>query len=677
MRYGIRKPADRTDDPERHGRSVTPARPAPVQQAATPASRHDISAVPIGAVVQRKTAPGTRGQVYGAPNRTGLPDRLKAGVEAMSGVDMAPVRVHRNSAKPAHVNAHAYAHGNEIHIAPGQERHLPHEAWHVAQQAQGRAKPTSRLDHGVAVNDDAGLEREADIMGAKALSHPDEPERVSHPRAGNGMPPNETRPKVLQRYLIVNGTDYTEFYKANALTGDQLNRMIADIFLEMHKSLDMSNPGDSRIWSRMTSSPEIDGQLRLQLEKWIKDDAGNKTSLKSHKIFGAKQQTRVYADYKDLARALLGWVEAKPSRHDEKELAEQIENNTAADYHIGSVLLNIKSKIDNHTGNVSSIRRKDIRNYLKNPTTELATTGGPKSWSTYKTYFDSHHQGPETELPDDFLKVLSKPDKYDLREKTGVLHDVMQLFYELQLDSQVTGFIDDDKVDDMKATVLDSRGSAKRADYARPRNSRTDKIPPKPSEEESHPTYAYARRHKLPMYGRHSYTAARMISLAEQARSTKEQMTSVAWAIMSYWRLHYDHTSLPYHTQHEILDFLPNFGIDYDPLDAGENLKVLEDKGFKKTLKRDILSNKSPRDIDQLIALSGNYSAAKFFLDNESWTIPEIRNFLKTTVLPDNEFFRLSADSLYQFFISGKDTRQLFPMLPEDRQKHVLSGGPE
>jgi hypothetical protein len=106
-----------------------------------------------------------------APNRTGLPDNLKTGIEALSGMSMDHVRVHHNSAQPAKLNAHAYAQGSEIHVAPGQERHLPHEAWHVVQQAQGRVKPTMQMKAGVAVNDDAGLEAEADLMGARALRH--------------------------------------------------------------------------------------------------------------------------------------------------------------------------------------------------------------------------------------------------------------------------------------------------------------------------------------------------------------------------------------------------------------------------------------------------------------------------------------------------------------------------
>src|SRR6185312_16301579 len=113
----------------------------------------------------RYTAP-----VQKKANNTGLPDQLKSGMEQLGGMDMSDVKVHYNSAKPAQLQAHAYAQGTDIHIAPGQEQHLPHEAWHVVQQKQGRVKATQQLKAGVPVNDDKGLEHEADVMGARSLS---------------------------------------------------------------------------------------------------------------------------------------------------------------------------------------------------------------------------------------------------------------------------------------------------------------------------------------------------------------------------------------------------------------------------------------------------------------------------------------------------------------------------
>lgn len=102
------------------------------------------------------------------PNRTGLPDRLKSGIESLSGMSLSDVKVQYNSSWPARLNAHAFARGTDIHIATGQERHLPHEAWHVVQQAQGRVKPTAQM-HGAAINDNPALEREADVQGQRAL----------------------------------------------------------------------------------------------------------------------------------------------------------------------------------------------------------------------------------------------------------------------------------------------------------------------------------------------------------------------------------------------------------------------------------------------------------------------------------------------------------------------------
>ncbi len=102
-------------------------------------------------------------------NKTGLPNDLKAGMEALSGYSMDDVSVHYNSLKPAQLNAYAYAQGTDIHLAPGQQEHLPHEAWHVVQQKQGRVSATMQLNGGVSVNDDKGLEKEADRMGEKAL----------------------------------------------------------------------------------------------------------------------------------------------------------------------------------------------------------------------------------------------------------------------------------------------------------------------------------------------------------------------------------------------------------------------------------------------------------------------------------------------------------------------------
>jgi len=117
-----------------------------------------------------------------------LPADLRAGIERLARVSLDGVAVHYNSSEPARHQALAFAKGNEIHLAPGQEKNLPHEAWHVAQQRQGRVPPTVQEGER-RINDDPALEREADVMGLRAfqLHAKESPARQEAPSLG-GMP---------------------------------------------------------------------------------------------------------------------------------------------------------------------------------------------------------------------------------------------------------------------------------------------------------------------------------------------------------------------------------------------------------------------------------------------------------------------------------------------------------
>ncbi|NEO85276.1 MAG: DUF4157 domain-containing protein [Spirulina sp. SIO3F2] len=115
--------------------------------------------------VQQQALP----QQTSEPNRTGMPLQLKAGVESLSGMSMSDVKVHYNSPEPTKIGALAYTRGTDIHLAPKQEQHLAHEAWHVVQQKQGRVPVTTQFKK-LAGNDSPALEREADVMGAKAAA---------------------------------------------------------------------------------------------------------------------------------------------------------------------------------------------------------------------------------------------------------------------------------------------------------------------------------------------------------------------------------------------------------------------------------------------------------------------------------------------------------------------------
>jgi hypothetical protein len=134
---------------------------------------HDFSRIPVHAGVSQRphseeemlSGQFTPGETA---KPTGIPRPLKTRFEALSGMNLSDVRVHYNSPKPAQFDAMAYTQGHDIFVSPGQERQLPHEGWHAVQQLQGRVQPTMQ-GNGESLNDDMHLEREAELMGTKAL----------------------------------------------------------------------------------------------------------------------------------------------------------------------------------------------------------------------------------------------------------------------------------------------------------------------------------------------------------------------------------------------------------------------------------------------------------------------------------------------------------------------------
>ena len=195
-------------------------------------------------------------------NNTGLPDNLKSGIEKLSGIPMDDVKVHRNSDKPAQLNAHAYAQGNEIHLGSGQEKHLPHEAWHVVQQKQGRVQPNKQLKSTVNINDDEGLEKEADIMGRKSIQLK-ESVSINHNQDGLVSEPEEVQliehtnylansPVQLEENESENDDDFDDidFAPRNAITEGDLT-YILDKSEELIRQIDfiISQKHPAKIWS--------------------------------------------------------------------------------------------------------------------------------------------------------------------------------------------------------------------------------------------------------------------------------------------------------------------------------------------------------------------------------------------------------------------------------------------
>ena len=109
----------------------------------------------------------------GAP----LQDDTRSSMESAFGADFSGVRVHtdQNSVQMNQdLRAQAFTHGSDVYFNQGKynpgttegQKLLGHELTHVVQQRAGQVKETMQAV-GLPVNDNVGLEKEADEMGEK------------------------------------------------------------------------------------------------------------------------------------------------------------------------------------------------------------------------------------------------------------------------------------------------------------------------------------------------------------------------------------------------------------------------------------------------------------------------------------------------------------------------------
>jgi len=214
-----------------------------------------------------------------------LPDNVKQGVESLSGISMDDVKVHYNSAKPAQLNAHAYAQGTDIHIASGQEKHLPHEAWHVVQQKQGRVRPTTMMKAKVPINDDQGLEKEADVMGARALQM--KPFSLSDFKTEKSV----QRKEIIQRVLetIPKGDEALDDGKSAA---EEKKERISDLKLVKLK-FNFAGSGE-KVWKTHKEEYDKDGKRIEGFEK-ADHESGGKKMIKEKEYLDGKSMVVEYA----------------------------------------------------------------------------------------------------------------------------------------------------------------------------------------------------------------------------------------------------------------------------------------------------------------------------------------------------------------------------------------------
>jgi hypothetical protein len=101
-------------------------------------------------------------------NETNSPNNLRTGMEILFAQGVGDVKTHHNFSQPLQLSANAFVPNNQANIVAGREKHLPYENWQVVQQNQSRIS-TLQMKSSVNINDDPTLEKEADVMGTKAL----------------------------------------------------------------------------------------------------------------------------------------------------------------------------------------------------------------------------------------------------------------------------------------------------------------------------------------------------------------------------------------------------------------------------------------------------------------------------------------------------------------------------
>ncbi len=513
-------------------------------------------------------------------NSTGLPDNLKSGIENLSDHSMDDVKVHYNSDKPSQLQAHAYAQGTDIHLATGQEKHLPHEAWHVVQQKQGRVKPTTQFKGVTPVNSDPHLEREADEMGAKADAITDKHVHETPTKIG------VRELNVAQLKLIVGANDYSKRYNEEpAVSQDAiLQQLVDNAWAEIEKAgNDVANIADpAERTAFVLELKDDEAPIKNQLKKWIRNVPGftHADPDKSNPLFGRKQQDRNYANYFDLARGVLGWVKGKPVRKNEKRIANFAYFDPTVNKHIDDTLKNIGNKINGlgdpqKTAIIDELKsgkhtkKTTVDGQGKHTEDPLGTsfTIGHYNRELEKTAADSGNDDIKPQIPTDWTIILINPGEFSFKAKIAVLHDLNEYFGQgVPWNPESAGqklVAEPDESEIQATTVFGANGM--RTD-SKPMNNNVNrgKGLTHGTRDENAPNTIEARKRNLPVWAGQSMTTARMLKLSQWAANSPEQQESFALGIAAFWRMDYNHTAnFAYHTIYEVMDVASNYGVTY------------------------------------------------------------------------------------------------------------------
>ncbi|WP_343706910.1 DUF4157 domain-containing protein [Flavobacterium sp.] len=469
-------------------------------------------------------------------NNTGIPDNLKSGIENLSGHSMDDVNVHYNSNKPKQLNAHAYAQGTDIHLASGQEKHLPHEAWHVVQQKQGRVKPTLQMKE-VNVNDDKALEKEADVMGAKALQmKPKEYENnvINHSiiqKKSNYMQP-------IQRIVEINGKTYSSKLDVALLYRDITNKTGASL-----------------------STSEL-----ILLRSWVKAPG-------PRSIFGFRLSSGLhknYQDYEELVMALKGDVGSQKNLKKETDLALKIPDNKKIKDRMNTLAKKIFTYIEREKGNFD--KKHGGNRFWEEASTSYRSlwnfVGTPYNFNYYASLAGAFGSGGRGTVPnakpplDAFKETLQKPEG-----------NITDIFASMKQVSNVYN----DRIGKNKFTTPKLITQHGQLTPVKGKNEESgEKRYNTQSLKEKEDWTKYARSKNIPVSAGASGSMDRMYRLAQDAGANSGELFALALAGHYVFNQVYTWMSNDPHTFHEIMDPMHKYvGIDLK-LGHDERLQQME-----------------------------------------------------------------------------------------------------
>lgn len=506
------------------------------------------------AIQRREAHPAEAGRAAGTTRTpalaNGLPATLKSGIERLSGVALDHVRVHYDSPLPARLQALAYAQGAEVHLAPGQARHLPHEAWHLVQQTQGRVAPT--IEHGgLALNDDARLEREADEMGARAAhagttgasSAPLDEAR--HAGAGPALPSYTPHGSPVLQAKLTLGKSVIPEKDAADLVANPDTGLPAQIKSPALKE---------EYQAYLTTDAK---RLVHVVTKWAA--APEHQSIKGNyarpPVKPPKAKTRAYDSADDLAFAALAEARSKQKKADEKAYAQEIVSDPSV---LGELVKLIQTAVP-----------AALDKYKK--TIEEVGKLSPGNRRTYLEYVRA--SGATT-----IEAVLKNPASYTFGELVAAIHDVQELLYQTKNEELVQSkrFPNEEERNRNNPHALPPeryRGSVFEG-----MSPESDGIPllnrvpvdrawrgkdatPRPS----NPHVKTAMLLGNPSDMGPSMTAARMFVLATDGGASPERIKTLALALFAFWNRIYRRDITDVHRYHFTMDMAANFGVSYSP----------------------------------------------------------------------------------------------------------------